>query len=52
MYGSCKPNNQTYKLTKIYSFQNKNKKIEEVENNFSDGDLVRLLSIRNFEKHG
>lgn len=48
MYGSCKPNNQTYKLTKIYTFQDKNTKIEEQENTFTNGELVRLLSIQNF----
>ena len=49
MYGSCKPNNQTYKLTNVYKFSNKNTKIRKVENKMSDGELVRLLSIRNFD---
>lgn len=49
MYGSCKPNNQTYKLTSIMKFSEKNKKIEEIDNTFKDSELVRLLSIRNFD---
>jgi P4 family phage/plasmid primase-like protien len=50
MYGSCKPSNQTYKLTHVFKFSDGNKKIEELENNWTDGELVRLLSIRNFDK--
>ena len=50
MYGSCKPNNQTYKLSSVFSFKDNNKVVEEVENKWSDGELVRLLSIQNFDK--
>ncbi len=49
MYGSCKPNNQTYKLTHVYKISENNTKIDELENTRSDGELVRLLSIRNFD---
>jgi P4 family phage/plasmid primase-like protien len=45
MYGSCKPNNQTYKLTNIFHI--KDNTIIECENDFSQLQLVKLLSIRN-----
>ena len=46
MYGSCKPNNQTYKLTKIFEYTNNNNTINRKRNNTSEiVELVHLLSI-------
>ena len=47
MYGSCKPNNLTYKLTDIMSIDIKKNSVEYLDNNYTDLDLVKLLSIRN-----
>ena len=49
MYGSCKPNNQTYKLTKIFEYSDNNNTIKETDNSFTDRELVHLLSIRKFK---
>ena len=56
MYGSCKPNNQTYKLTSIYSYYSKSSDgskssgIEKIDSNYSDKELLKILSIRNIKE--
>ena len=49
MYGSCKPGNKPYKLTKIYDYLESGnlKLIEEKDDNFI---LISKFSIRNCEK--
>ena len=63
MYGSCKPNNQTYTLTNIMKFNSNsntdgnssepnaysNYNIDIIENTHSNLELVKLLSIREFD---
>ena len=54
MYGSCKPNNQTYTLTHIMKFDtdsvsSSNYKISYLKNNHNDLELVNLLSIRDLD---
>jgi len=47
MYGSQKPNNEPYLLTKIYNFDN-NCEIEEINNNkYTNYELIKHTSIRN-----
>ena len=48
MYGSCKPNHKTYKLTNIYGIKNGN--LKQIENTYSDKDLLKTLSIRNIKE--
>ncbi len=47
MYGSCKPNNSTYKLTHIIDYNDGDVKC--LVNNHSDLDLIKILSIRNIK---
>jgi P4 family phage/plasmid primase-like protien len=47
MYGSCKPNNTTYKLAHILDYSNG--KIENIDNKHNELELVKLLSIRNIK---
>ena len=47
MYGSSKPDNEPYKLSKIYDFSNGF--LVPVVNNYDNIELVSLLSIRNCE---
>ena len=52
MYGSCKPNNQTYKLTHIMKFgkdSNSSYCVDYIENTHTDIELVKLLSIRELD---
>ena len=51
MYGSCKPSNLTYKLTDIVKLtgEHQNYSINYLENNYSDKELVKLLSIRDIQ---
>ena len=53
MYGSCKPNNQTYTLTDIMQFSAVAGKaaagVSHIENTYSNLELVKLLSIRNYD---
>ena len=44
MYGARKPANIPYKLSKIY-----NKELEDVKNEYTDEQLVDILSIRKYE---
>ena len=46
MYGSKKPHGEPYKLTKIYQMETDPDNISEIENNYSNEALVRILSIR------
>ncbi len=45
MYGSSKPGKPAYLLTKIYRVWSD--KVELVQNTYTNGQLVRLLSVRN-----
>ena len=47
MYGSTKPNHEPYKLTNIY--KNKDGEMKKIHNNFSDKDILKLLSIRHIK---
>jgi len=47
MHGSSKPNNKAYKLTTIYKI--KDVKMKPIHNNYSNKDLVKLLSIRHIK---
>ena len=49
MYGSCKPNNQTYKLTSIYSYDENSSDLDKIDNKYSDKELLKILSIRNIK---
>lgn len=44
MYGSCKPNHDTYKLSNIYHFNNN--ELKKIDNNYSNIELLKILSIR------
>jgi len=53
MYGSCKPNNQTYKLTRIFNIDNENNTINEisvskykVNNGLTEKMFPKFFSIR------
>ena len=48
MYGSCKPNSEAYKVTRIYDFTNQIKKVPV--NKYNDKQLLGILSIRNKDK--
>ena len=48
MYGSCKPNHESYVLTKIY--KNKDTEMKEVHNNLSNKDILKTLSIRHIKE--
>ena len=45
LYGSKKPGGEPYKLTHIYQYQDD--KFSEINNTFSNTELVKVLSIRN-----
>ena len=51
MYGSCKPNNTTYKLTSILHYGDINgNKIEFINSEHTDLELIKMLSIRNIKE--
>ena len=47
MHGSSKPNHKAYALTHIY--KSKGGDMKEIVNNYSNKDLVKLLSIRHIK---
>ena len=47
IYGSTKPKHEPYKLTNIY--KNKDDAMKQIHNNFSDKDILKLLSIRHIK---
>ena len=47
MHGSSKPNHKAYKLTTIYKL--KDAEMKQIVNNYSNKDLVKLLSIRHIK---
>ena len=47
MHGSSKPNHKAYKLTNIYKV--KDEEMKKIVNNYSNKDLVKLLSIRHIK---
>ena len=47
MHGSSKPNHKAYKLSNIYKV--KDDKMKQIVNNYSNKDLVKLLSIRHIK---
>jgi len=48
MYGSCKPNHEAYVLTKMY--KNKDSGMKEVNNNLSNKEILKTLSIRHIKE--
>jgi P4 family phage/plasmid primase-like protien len=53
MYGSKKPQGNTYKVTYIYQYDYESNELSRVMNTYATDDLVRLLSIRNkYEETG
>ena len=45
MYGSCKPNYDTYKLSSIYDYIEESN-LKKIDNNYSTLELLKILSIR------
>ena len=45
MYGSCKPNSDTYKLTQIIDGEGN---LTDDISNYSDKDLIKLLTVRHY----
>lgn len=48
IYGSCKPNHEAYKVTKIYNYNDSI--IEPIQNNFTDKEILKILSIRHIKE--
>ena len=50
MYGSCKPNCEAYKVTRIYNYSESDKHTNVSLSKYNDKKLLNLLSIRNKDK--
>ena len=48
MYGSTKPNCESYQVTKLYDYTNS--KGERIDNKYTEKEMLKILSIRNKDK--